>query len=229
MGRFDNYRFHCSSLGKIMTDPRSGTGLSETCKAHLMECWIAETYGREKVFENKYMTKGTEVEENAITLYSRAKKKFFKKNTGVLSNEFIIGTPDTYDVADVIDIKSSWDIFTFFANIFKPLNKDYAWQLSGYRTLLKKLRALLVYCLVDTPGHLIEMEKNQLRWKMGVIDDEAHPLYLEACEKIENNMTFDDIPLDKRYMEFEIPIEDYPIEAAYERIIVCRKFLNDLG
>src|SRR5690606_26011628 len=145
MGRFDNYRFHCSSLGKIMTDPRSGTGLSETCKAHLMECWIAETYGREKVFENKYMTKGTEVEENAITLYSRAKKKFFKKNTGVLSNEFIIGTPDTYDVADVIDIKSSWDIFTFFANIFKPLNKDYAWQLSGYRTLLKKLRALLVY------------------------------------------------------------------------------------
>lgn len=230
MGRFDNYLFHASSLGDIMTNPRSGRGLSETCKAHLMECWIQETYGREKDIDNKYLRKGLEVEEDSITLYSRARKKFFRKNTEVLSNEYIIGTPDLEDEQEdeIIDIKSSWDIFTFYANIYKPVNKSYAWQISAYTTLKKRKSGRLVYCLVNTPAHMIEKEKQQLMWKMGVIDPDAHPLYLEACEKIEKQMTFDDIPLERRYIEFMINPAHYPIEKAYERIEECREFLNAL-
>ena len=229
MNRFDNYLFHASSLGKIMTSPRSGPGLSETCKAHLMECWIEETYKREKDIENKYLTKGTEVEEDSITLYSRARKKFLKKNSKKLSNDFIIGTPDLIDGDAVVDIKSSWDIFTFFANIYKPLNKDYAWQIASYAELLGLKAGRLVYCLVDTPLHLVEAEKNKLKWKMGVIDPDANPAYLEACEKIERNMLYDDIPIEIRYMEFTIALSDYKISDAYERIAVCRDFLNKLG
>lgn len=230
MGRFSDYKFHASSLGAIMTNPRSGPGLSETCKAHLMECWISETYGREKDLTNKYIRKGLEVEEDGITLYSRARKKFFRKNTETLRNDYIVGTPDLIDdkTGEVIDIKSSWDIFTFHANIYKPVNKNYGWQISAYCALLGLNKGRLVYCLVNTPAHMIEDAKRKLMWQMGVIDPDAHPLYMEACEKIEKEMTFDDIPFELRYIEFEIDTLQYPMLKAYKRIDECREFMNQL-
>lgn len=229
MGRFDNYLFHASSLGKIMTESRTKEPLGETAKAHLMQCWIEETYGREKELTNKYIEKGLAVEEDAITLYSRATKKFMKKNKEQLSNNFIVGTPDLIHGEEVVDIKSSWDIFTFFQNIYKPINKTYAWQLSAYCDLLGLKSGRLVYCLVDTPPHMIEDAKRKLMWQMGVIDPDAHPLYLEACEKIDKEMTFADIPIQQRYIDFHIEPSDYPIEKAYEKIELCRKFMNELS
>jgi len=229
MGRFDNYLFHASSLGKLMTESRTKDPLSETCKAHLMQCWIEETYGREKELTNKYIEKGLAVEEDSITLYSRVTRKFLKKNTEKFSNEFIVGTPDLIDGEIVVDIKSSWDIFTFFQNIYKPVNKDYGWQISAYVELMKKKAGRLVYCLVDTPMHMIEDAKRKLMWQMGVIDPDANPLYVEACEKIDKAMTFGDIDIAKRYIEFHIHKLDYPMEKAYAKVELCRKFLNELG
>ena len=76
----DKILFRCSSLGNIMTESRGkGTGLSETCKAHLIDVYILNAYNREKDIENKYIRKGLQVEEKAITLYSQYKDQFFKK------------------------------------------------------------------------------------------------------------------------------------------------------
>jgi hypothetical protein len=109
------------------------------------------------------------------------------------------------------------------------MNKNYGWQLSAYCDLLGLKKARLVYCLVDTPEHLIEDEKRKLMWRMGVIDPDANPLYVEACEKIDKAMRFDDIPIDLRYIEFEINPADYPMEKAYAKVELCRKFLNALA
>lgn len=229
-----NYKFHASSIGEIMTDPRSGTGLSETTKTHLLECWIKETYGREKDISNKFIEKGLAVEEDAITLYSRNTRTYYQKNTETLENEFIIGTPDLYEGLDIRratsikDIKSSWSLFTYFAVFVKPVNKNYAWQLSSYCALSGAESAGLVYCLVNTPESLIWKEKDQLKWKMGIIDPDASPMYMQACEELERAMVFDDIPNEHRHVEFAIDIKKYPIEDAYERIIDCRKFLSKL-
>lgn len=211
-----------------MTDPRSGTGLSETCKAHLMECWIEETYGRVKDLENKYVEKGNAVEEDSLTLYSRVTKTFFVKNQETFSNDFIVGTPDIIHNRSIKDIKSSWDMFTFFANFHKPLNKNYVYQLNGYGDIVPDIDVLqLVYTLVNTPDVLIEQEKSRLYYKMGIIDRDADPEYLKACEQIEKNARFDDIEIDKRYIQFDIPRVN--MGDVYVRVKECRNFLNALS
>lgn len=227
MGKFDNWKCHCSSIGKILTDPKSGPGLSETCKAHLLEEWIYTTYGRMNEIESKYLTKGTMTEEDGITLYSLATNTMYKKNTEVFENDFLIGTPDLIYGDTVNDIKSSWDIHTFFANLHKPINKHYVAQITGYMDIVPGIKnGLLTYVLVNTPDVFVEQEKTRLKFKMGIIDPDANPAYLEACDHIDKNSVFDDIPQDKRYIQFKI--EPLKIEKIYTRVQECRDFLNSL-
>lgn len=229
-----SYKFHASSIGKIMTESRTKEPLGETCKKHLLECWIKEKYGREKDISNKYIEKGLAVEEDSITLYSLNTKKFWKKNTETLENEFIVGTPDLYEgetiktATAIKDIKSSWDLYTYFANFVSPINKDYGWQISSYCALSGAKYGGLVYCLVNTPEQLIWKAKDKLKWDMGIIDPSASEMYQQACNDLEKAMTYDDIPREHRHVEFEIDLTKYPIENAYERIQECREFLNKL-
>lgn len=228
MANFDNYLFHCSSIGKIMTNPRSGPGLSETCKEHLLSIWIEQTWGRRKDFQNKYIEKGNMVEEDSLTLYSRATKTFYKKNQETFKNEFLIGTPDIIHNGSIKDIKSSWSIHTFYDNFHEGINKGYDYQINGYMAIVPDItEGALVYCLVNTPHVLIEQEKSKLRYKLGVIDADISPEYLEACEQIDKNSIFDDIPIDKRYIEFEISKRD--MQPVYTRVKECRNFLNSLS
>lgn len=233
---FETYLFHPSSLGDIMTNDRSGKQMGETSKKKILECWIEETYKRKKDISNKYMEKGTLMEEDSITLYSLVTKKFNKKNIEQIRNDFFVGTPDLYDGEDIYhateikDIKTSWDIFTFYENLHKPVNKNYIWQLQAYMDLTGAKEAGLVYCLVDTPLHLIEDAKRKMMWAMNVIDPQANPEALKACEQIEKNMTFSlDIPKEKRYIEFKVKRDQSMIDEAHERVIEARAFMQELS
>ncbi len=234
---FDDYLFHPSSTGLILTESRTKDPLGETCKGHLLECWIEKKYGRKKDITNKYLEKGIQQEEESITLYSRVTGRFHKKNTEQIFNKHFIGTPDLYEGAnileatEVIDIKTSWDIFTFYNVLHKPMNKNYYWQMQAYMDLTGAKSAKLVYCLVDTPDNLINDAKRKLQWTMGIIDPSAQGLnseYHAQCLQIEKNMTFDDIPLEDRYIEFNIERDNQAIKQAHERIAECRIFLNAL-
>lgn len=223
----NSIRFRCSRLGELMTSPRSGSKdpLSETAKKYLLEVYINERYGRRKVVTSKYMEKGLQVEEDAITLYSRLKKKPLFKNTTNFSDEFITGTPDHLSETEVLDIKSSWDIFTFMATTQADLNKDYYWQLQGYMALTGRKSARLAYCLVSTPDQMIEDEKRKLSWKMGLIDGAANGDYVKACAEIDRLSVYDDIPMDERLNEIEIPYDQLAIEALHNKIIACRQYM----
>lgn len=192
-----------------------------------MECWINLKYGRYKGIENKYIEKGNLVEEDSITLYSRVCKKMFVKNDEYFGNEFIVGTPDIIDGKTVIDIKSCWSIHTFFSVLHKPMDKDYLWQINGYKAIIPCDHGKLVYTLVNTPDVLVEQEKSKLRYKMGLIDPEANEVYMKAAENIDKNSYFDDIPIEERYIEFAVP--EMNIQEVYERVTECREFLNKLG
>src|ERR1700749_102192 len=231
---FSNYKFRCSSLGKLITDGRSGGGLGETAKAHLLECWIRERYGRDHEIIYKYIQKMLAVEEAAITQYSLQKKKFFKKNVDKLENEFITGTPDLYtgesikEAEEIIDIKSSWDIFTFWANFHKPLNKDYRYQLLGYQALSNARKSNLAYELVSTPSKFIEDEINRKKWDWGNIDPESDPNFMQLVDYIRSSMRYEDIPLSEKLIEFEIPWDENEVDKIYERCKVGRKFMQEL-
>ena len=110
----------------------------------------------------------------------------------------------------------------------KAIDKDYFWQLQAYMDLTGAQKAKLVYCLVNTPFKLVEDEKRKLIYTMGVIDPYEDVAYLEACEKIDKNSNYDDIPKEERYIEFSIDRDQEAIDKAHERVIYCRNFLNEL-
>lgn len=235
MESFDKYLFHPSQMGKLMTEGRSKSDYwGETAKAYLLECWINKTYGRFKDFTNKYMEKGTLAEEDSIDLYSIVKKKFYAKNKDLIMNEYFIGTPDLFEgdsiyKSDIIvDLKTSWDIFTFYTVFVKPLNKDYLYQLQAYMDMTGAKQARLAYCLVNTPIHLIEDEKKKTFWRMGVIDAENDQAYIQACDQIEKNGNYDEIPMSDRIIEFVIDRDQEIIDKMHDRVIEGRKFLNEL-
>jgi hypothetical protein len=79
-----------------MTESRTKNDLSETTKTHLIDVYVANRYGRQEDIQSKFIEKGLAVEEDSITLYSRIKKDFYKKNEDHLKNSWIKGTPDLY-------------------------------------------------------------------------------------------------------------------------------------
>jgi len=234
---FTNTLFRCSSLGYLMTEPKEKAdkeagNLSGGAKTHLIDIYVSNKYGRQTEIQSRYITKGLMVEEDAITLYSRVKKSFFKKNEEHLRNEFIKGTPDLFvgeniqSAKRIIDTKSSWDLFTFFRVLSKELNNLYYWQMQGYMALTGAKSASVAYCLVNTPLILIEDEKRKLLYKMGVATSED-AIYKEACEELERSMIYDDIPITERLIEFEVERNDSDIEALYAKIQKARQWLNE--
>lgn len=228
-------KFRCSSLYQLMTEPKlkadkEAGNLSETTKSYLIDLFVEEKYGREQDIFNKYMQKGLMVEEDAITLYSRVKKSFYKKNEERLENEFIKGTPDLFvgesinQADEVIDIKSSWDIFTYYRNFVKDIPQAYYWQLQGYMALTGAKTSRLAFCLVDTPEVMINDEKRKLMWKMGVATD-MDDAYIEAADRLERAMKYGDIPISQKVCEFIIDRDEAAIDKIYIKVSKSREYL----
>lgn len=233
---FSQTLFRCFSLGNLMTEPRSledrkAGQLSDTCKRQLVQFYKDVKYGRPQNIKSKYITKGLGVEEDSLTLYSRVKKIFFKKNTERLTNWHLTGLPDTYigeairKAERVIDVKSSWDLETFLIVMTKPLDNLYYWQGQAYMYLTGAPTYTVAYCLVNTPDVLIMDEKRKLLWEMGG-GTEENPDYIEACEKIDRAMRFDDIPMEERVIEFCFNRNDDDILAIGKRVVQCREWLQ---
>jgi hypothetical protein len=235
---FSKTLFRCSSLGHLMTDPRNAGdkkagNLSETAKTHLIDVFVSNKYGRNTDIQNKYIQKGLLVEEDSITLYSRVTKTFHKKNELPLSNAFIKGTPDLYvgasikEASHIIDIKSSYDIFTFFRNHNNDLNNLYYWQVQGYMDLTGAKSASVAYCLVDTPDVIINDEKRRLMWKMGVATDENED-FKKACEELDRLLTYSDISMRERVIEFRVERNQDDIDRMHNRVEKAREYLCQL-
>jgi hypothetical protein len=235
---FSNTLFRASSIGHLMSEPKAKVdkdagNLSEGALTHLTDVFIRERYGRQTDISNKYIEKGLAVEEDSITLYSRVKKTFFLKNEEHLENEFVKGTPDIfegpniYQAEVIIDIKSSWDIFTYFRNFSKKVNPLYFWQLQTYMWLTGAQSSVLAYCLVNTPEMMIRDEQKKLFYKMACLTEE-NELYREACDHIELAAIYDDVPLNERVLEFNIPRCEDSIALIKNKVIKGREYLQKL-
>lgn len=222
-------KFRCSGLGNLMVEPKlKSETLSETTKTYLREKYIFEKYKRSKFVESKYMTKGTEVEEESLTLLSIVTRKLYNKNEKLLWNDWIAGTPDTYEgdtienAITIIDIKSSWDIFTFFASKEEKLNKMYYWQLQGYMWLTGAKVAQLAYCLINTPQKLVDDEIRKLSYKFMSVEE----LKL-AEENIIKNASYNDLSYEEKIHTITIDRNDVDIEKLKIKIEECRKYISE--
>jgi hypothetical protein len=186
-----------------MTSPRSKTEtLSETTKTYLKEWLTSEIYGVQKNIQSKYLTKGVMLENEAIDrVVEWLDMPLMLKNEKHFEDNNFQGTPDLFLNDDtVIDIKCSWDCFTFPLFETEIPTTDYYYQMQVYMLLTGRTKAKLIYVLLNTPD--------------GLSYDE----------------TFDYSNIDKKYRikVFDIDFEHDIIEALIIRVKESRKYIKTL-
>lgn len=230
--------------------------LSETTKTHLVDVFVSNKYNRSVDLNAKQLDKGNDVEEDSITIVSRITGKFLKKNEESLSNDFIKGTPDLFigdfiESAETIrDTKSSWDAYSFFRAKNKGLLDMYKWQGVGYMWLTGAKECHIDYCLNNTPYHLVEGELRKESYKHDqgdtpawielqiisnhVYDLESFNLYMGVRGVVAQDSysqavidSFVEIPLKERHFSFHFKRDENDIELLKEKIIECRKYMNE--
>lgn len=223
MTNFNNYKFHCSSLYYLFTQPKTKRAreqglLYETTNSYLLEIAIKETYGRTKMIETDAMRKGTEQEQQSIDLLNEYKQTDYVKNEIQLENDYIIGTPDITN--PIIDIKSCQNLFTFSTKWGIP--PIYEYQLYGYMILAEQNKAYLAYVLPNSPEWLIEKEFNKYTFY------KPQEEWQDIEKQIRLNHTFDDIPLEKRIKIYELTIKNGIEFEVFNAVEKARNYLNSL-
>lgn len=180
----------CSSLPKIMTSPRSKSEvLSETAKSYIKQMAKEDFLGYSSELSNKFLEKGIQCESQSIELLNSVLFTSYEKNAERRSNDFLTGEPDIITEDLIIDIKTSWSLDTF-PMLVEDINlKDYEMQLRGYMMLFNVDKAMLAYCMVDTPEHLRSYESEELHL-VSHIDPTKRVtmLTIERDEKIEQDI-----------------------------------------
>ena len=238
MTDFSKVLIHASSISKLFTEPKEKAAkdageLSATAKTHLIETYIKVKYNRRKEIETKQMAKGKKAELDSLMLLSKTLGYFFDKNEESIQNDYIIGTPDTFigesldNLEAIIDVKTSWDIFTFLNNLDGKLNTDYYYQLQAYMWLCNAEQGYVAFCLVDMPEDMINDEKQRLLYKTMAISDES-PEFKEQWSKKLPQLTYSDIPESERILIF--PVEKDPTfpEKCTQKVEKARSFLKEI-
>lgn len=154
------FKARASASGKLMTKPRAKTEtLSETTKTYLKEWAIEEIYAVKKEIKSKQISKGIQLEDEAIDkAIAWLDLPFTLKNEQYFEDDHFTGTPDLITADEILDIKCSWSPFTFplFENDIPT--KDYEYQVQVYMHLTGKKKARVVYMLLNTPEELAPYE-----------------------------------------------------------------------
>lgn len=230
------FKAHCSGIAAIMTQPRAVKAkeageLSETAKKAVLQRWIEDNFDKHKEFSNKYTEKGNHCEERGITAFDHYVQKqvrqglwkftdpvVLSKNEKVYYGDHFVGTPDIVEPDFLADIKCPYSL----ENFILATADDYEEQLQGYMHLTGVHKALLVYCLLDAPEWIIEWETRTLQRK-------ANPdMADEIAEAVRRNMTFDNVPNDKKVKIFEIEYKPELIKGYQEKVVKCQTYYNTI-
>lgn len=198
----ENFKIRASAAGQIMTNPQKKTDLISKTTVTYVHNWIKESiYGVRKEINNKYLNKGITLEDEAIdSAITWLDLPFVLKNEKYFEDDYFCGTPDLILEDEILDIKNSWDCFTFPLFENEIPTKDYFYQLQVYMHLTGKRKARLVYVLLNTPEDLTWEKQN------------------------------DYSSLDKKYRikTFSIEYDESVIEDLKQRVINIREFIKTI-
>jgi len=196
------FKIRASAVGKIMTNSKKEGELSKTTLSYVDEWLKSKIYGVNKDISSKYTEKGHRCEDNAIDFVSDQFGEFMIKNEEYFQNDFLTGTPDIITKDEIIDIKNSWDCFTFPLFEKELPNKDYYYQLQAYMYLTGKRKAKVVYVLMDTPEDL-----------------------LGYYNKV---VSYQNIDSKYRIKVFEVEYSEDDVKAIRERVNEIQEYINKL-
>jgi len=222
-----------ATIAEIIAKMNAPAKLSDTCISYLKEVYVYYKYGKEPLGgaeRSIYTKKGKLVEEESIMMLSRIDGMAYSKNEQRFTNDYLTGEPDIIVTQDdimskIIDIKSSYDFATLLSNYGSSLNPLYYAQVNGYMALTGAKEAEVAYCLVSMPQEIVNGERRRIFYAMNPLTEED-PLYKKAIERMENNYTFDEIPITERVLRFPVPRNEEFIQKVYKRIEECREWLK---
>ena len=152
----------CSSIGKLMTDPKTKAEgpLSVGAKTHIRTLAAQDIFGVDFEVSSKEMEKGNLMEPEAIALLNRVRGLSLVKNTERRANDWITGECDLFDASARRghDLKCSWSVATFPLIVVDCEDKLYEWQMRGYMWLWDADEWEVNYALLSTPEHLARWE-----------------------------------------------------------------------
>lgn len=223
----------------------------------LHEVYNNHFWSRENNIDNKYTRKGNSQEGHGIELIGYIHGVKYKKNTVRYLNEYFQGEMDIVEDR-VIDNKCSYDLESFRKSCDNEelRNNTYAWQTRVYDILLRDNgielkgfgKQLVCYTLVNNSLDEIIAEKDRLKWKYNIIDEETAPdEYFEERMQIEKNMIFDiekfkeehpfyeldnvvldfHIPKELRVKEFEVELTEEMEAHMIRRAKMCLEWLQN--
>ena len=198
-------KIRCSSLSKIMTEPKAKTEtLSVGAKTYIEDLAKEFVYNYKKVVSSKEMEKGALVEPHSIALINDVFFTSYEKNTERRENDWLTGECDIYvPNTKIIDVKSPWSLATFPATVFAGQDKDYEWQGRGYMMLWNVDLFEINYCMVNTPDELIRFEDPGMHY----------------VDHIEPSLRVTRVPYER-----DLGLED----KIKEKVEAARKYFNEI-
>jgi hypothetical protein len=202
-----DYLFRPSSVGKLMTEPKTKSegNLSAGAKTYIREIAAQYIFGVDFEIASKYLDKGIICEQDSIDLLNNVRGLSLIKNTERKTNEYLNGECDLFDVSRNIghDIKTSWSLQTFPILERDCHDKLYEWQMRSYMMLWDANEWEVNYCMVNTPEDLIKFE----------------PLALHVV---------DHIPKEHRVTTWVIQRDKEKEEMMKEKIIFAREYMQQV-
>lgn len=197
----EQFKCRASAGGKLTPNPKKKDALlAQTTITYLQEWAKERIYGMRKEITSKYITKGLDYEDMAIDkTIEWLDLPFTLKNTKKFEDDFFTGEPDLIIGDTVLDIKNSWDCWTFPLFDTEIPTDDYYYQLQIYMHLTGLKKAKLVYVLLDTPETKYEMP-----------------------------ISYDHVDKSKRIKVFEIEYSEAVIEMLKEKVLKCRTYLQTI-
>ena len=213
------FKIRASAAGQIMGQ----RGLGKTGENYVKDWLKEQIYGRRKEIKSKYLDKGNICEDNSLDFIAdKLDYGVLVKNEQMFENEYFVGTPDVILNDHLIDVKNSWDAFTF--PLFDDeINPAYYAQGQVYMALTGKEKYKLIYVLSDTPQNLIEREAY---WycKNNGYDDLDDDVLADFTKK----MTYDGIDDSLKIKVFEFEYDQAFINKLAERVDECREIIKQI-
>ena len=180
-------------LGSLTEKKIAKPKMSKGAKSYADKLAFDLQYSRSEEVNTKYMDKGLQTEEDSVTLVSKLRNEFLTTKSERKSNKWLTGKCDIQKEDTIIDIKSSWCYDTFPLLDKELKNKLYEWQVRGYMWLYDKDYAEVIYCLTNTPIHLIEDEIRRVDYRKNLLtmDGSIRPEKIHEVVKLVSNHIYD--------------------------------------
>jgi hypothetical protein len=234
-----NWLVRPSQLGALMTKGR-GKEFGDTALKMIQESVLFHKYGIEPpMITSKHLEKGILNEREGMQLA----KDVFDWDIDIdapkvrLFNDYLTGEPDI-NQSILGDIKCSFSSHTYFKTFFdtEVKNKAYLHQMNAYMMLSGHKQCELVYCLTNTPDHIIADEIQKVTYQLlkepkyteKGMEDAFTMAEMEAERRVMSDSIFDKIPKHKRVKRFIIERDDELIEQICERIEKARELFDEM-